>query len=304
MSLELQDASGKIKCSMFGDAIDKFNNGILQENKLYSIEKGKVKQADMRYNKIPGATCELEINPYTVIQQLPDDGSVPEVQFTFVTIEQIQDKNKDEVVDVAAVIRTVGDVTDLTSKAGKQLRKRQLGLVDETGHGIEITLWDSDIQKYGTSLSAGEVVLCGAVRVGEFNGKQLGLSFSSKLYFNARHPRVAELQRWWQEYGHGVQPQALAKPMGQGLVNQPRVTLEQCSAEGGDMSNPNREWHTVRLSSSHRSFHLRRLFSCVFFFLSGEAVQCPVLQVSAFLLFIPHDRPIWSAIFLGLLQLV
>jgi replication factor A1 len=58
-----------------------------------------------------------------------------------------------------------------------------------------------------------------------------------------------------------VQPQVLAKPVGQGLVNQPRVTLEQCVSEDVDISNPNREYHTV----------------------------------SAFLLFIPHDRPLWYA---------
>ena len=40
-------------------------------------EPRQVKQADMRYNKIPGATCELEINPYTVREACLRSGKLP-----------------------------------------------------------------------------------------------------------------------------------------------------------------------------------------------------------------------------------
>ena len=51
--------------------------------------------------------------------------------FSFVQLDQLSASNKDEVVDVIGICRSAKDVATITSKAGKELTKRDITIADQ-----------------------------------------------------------------------------------------------------------------------------------------------------------------------------
>ena len=51
--------------------------------------------------------------------------------FSFVQLDQLSASNKDEVVDVIGICRSAKDIATITSKAGKELTKRDITIADQ-----------------------------------------------------------------------------------------------------------------------------------------------------------------------------
>lgn len=43
--------------------------------------------------------------------------------------------------DVIGIVKSVGDVTELNTRDGRQMEKRDIALVDTTNHQVLLTLW-------------------------------------------------------------------------------------------------------------------------------------------------------------------
>ena len=122
MSFDLQDLSGKIKCTLFTESIRKFiDTGKVKENHVYSLEHFKVKMNDRKYGG--DGPYELDIHAGTLIEELPDDDDVPKVVLSFVTIADVQKKQKGDVVNVTGIVASVGSPVEFTNQQGKQKSK-------------------------------------------------------------------------------------------------------------------------------------------------------------------------------------
>ena len=69
--------------------------------------------------------------------------SIPQMTFNFEPISKIiSERAKGAFVDVCAVINNVGSVDSINTRAGKQLEKRDLEIVDDsTKEKMRCTLW-------------------------------------------------------------------------------------------------------------------------------------------------------------------
>ena len=59
----------------------------------------------------------------------------------YVPINCLDTKPVDSTVDVLGVVRELGNVVAFTSKAGKEMVKRELVLVDKTATSVNVTCW-------------------------------------------------------------------------------------------------------------------------------------------------------------------
>lgn len=48
--------------------------------------------------------------------------------------------------DILCIVRSAEDAQELTTKAGKQIVKRELLVYDDSGAEIKLTLWDNTVR--------------------------------------------------------------------------------------------------------------------------------------------------------------
>ena len=67
------------------------------------------------------------------------------------------------------IVKDVSEVTELTSKAGKQFTKRDLTIVDQSGYSVRLTLFGKHAEEYNADSNS--VVAFRGVKVGDFGGE-------------------------------------------------------------------------------------------------------------------------------------
>jgi replication factor A1 len=232
MSVTIDDGTGRLRCSLFSEAIEKFE-AMLQERRTYVFAKGKLKNADPKWSQ--GAKFEVTFDQYADITPCDDPagGPPPLAPYNFVPMRDVLERTPvGSNVDLAAVMRRVDAEKQFTSKAGKPLRKREVTLGDETGATIDFTIWGYDIDKYGAQLQAGTVIFIRNAEVREFQSqRQLGMKAGSEmdLVQANEHQRAAQLVQWWQAHG-AAQPLAPKQFTNTG-VRGPFVTAEHVLKE-------------------------------------------------------------------------
>ncbi|CRK87371.1 CLUMA_CG001173, isoform A [Clunio marinus] len=101
-------------------------------------------------------------------------------------------------VNIIAICKEATDVINLVSRAGKDLTKREVTLVDQSGASIIWTLWGEEAQKFKSSEQP--VVLLKGAKIGEFaGGKTLG---ASTMKLNPDIPESHNLLEWFKTGGH------------------------------------------------------------------------------------------------------
>jgi replication factor A1 len=119
--------------------------------------------------------------------QCKDKTDVPMIKYNFVELANLGQLEKDAVcgkvyanaplskaqrryvADVIAVIKDVGDLGEITSKATQRtIPKRDINLVDQSGFSCRLTLWGKQAQDFTGNQNA--VVAFKAVKVGDFGG--------------------------------------------------------------------------------------------------------------------------------------
>lgn len=96
------------------------------------------------------------------------------------------------------------EVSDIKGKDGKDLKKRDLVLVDQCMKEVRLTLWGDKATKYTTDeYASNPVIAIKGIKVGEYNGnKQINTARECSFDFNP--PDVSEtqvLQNWWHSEG-------------------------------------------------------------------------------------------------------
>jgi replication factor A1 len=103
------------------------------------------------------------------------------------------------ILDVCAVVKDVGDLATIQTKAGKSLPKRDLTLVDRSGVATKLTLWGKNAEEWTHYDSP--VVAFKGVKVSDFGGRSLSMYSSSMMALNPDTVESHALRGWYDAVG-------------------------------------------------------------------------------------------------------
>ena len=146
-SMDVMDDSGEIRITAFKDQCDAFFDKAVV-GKVYFISNCSVKNANKQYSKLNN-DYELTFKDNGTFDLCEDNtDDIPCINYNFVKISDLGSVAKDSYVDVMGVVKTAGEVVKLTTKAGKDLTKREVTLVDMSKHEVTLTLWGSTAESF------------------------------------------------------------------------------------------------------------------------------------------------------------
>jgi len=188
----LDDQKGELRATFFKDAVDKFYP-LLEEGKAYFFSGGKVKIANAKFTK-----CDFEVtfDTNSVIRPCSDEesSSISSQVYNFTSIAYLPQQQDRTVVDVLGIVKHDSGPSDLTSKAGKDLTKRTLTLIDSSGHEIAATLWGEKAKSEVYGWQENPIIAIKGGKTSEFQG--CSLNISDQFTVNPDIPEAHALHNW------------------------------------------------------------------------------------------------------------
>lgn len=207
-SVDLLDSKGgEIRATMFNDAVDKFYD-LLRPGGVFYFAGGKIKMANRKFSSVNN-DYEVSFDQHSEISPAPEDGQISQMNYAFKKIAMIESLPADSNVDVIGVVKDVGPVNEIMSKAGKQLFKRDISLVDDSNAEIKCTMWNEQAQADCSSWTNNVVAIKGC-RVSEYNGRSIGTLSSSSFAVNPTIPEAGHLLNWFNTGGNTTQVKSLS----------------------------------------------------------------------------------------------
>lgn len=196
-SMDLVDESGEIRATAFKSECDKFFD-LIEINKVYFITRGAIKTANKKFSNLNN-DYELTLTADTQIFPCHDfdDSQMPALKFNFTQLNIVKDIDVDSVVDIIGICQTTSDLNNLVSKTTrKELKKRDITLVDQSMSSMIVTLWDTQAEEFDGSLQP--VIAIKGCRIREFLGsKSLSLFGSSVMQINPDIEEAHRLRGWY-----------------------------------------------------------------------------------------------------------
>ncbi|KAF7311341.1 Replication protein A subunit [Mycena kentingensis (nom. inval.)] len=191
-NVTLMDDTGEIRATAFNAvANDLFER--LQEDKVYYISRARVNFAKKQFSHLSNE-YELGFEKNTLIEECLDITNVPQVKYNFIPLDQLESIPKDSTCDVIAVVSDMTATSTITSKASREIVKRELTLVDKSKFQVRMTLWGKQAENFS---SVGSVIAFKNVKVGDFGGRSLSFFSSSGMSIDPMDNSEANLLRGW-----------------------------------------------------------------------------------------------------------
>uniref|UniRef100_A0A674MV09 Replication protein A subunit n=1 Tax=Takifugu rubripes TaxID=31033 RepID=A0A674MV09_TAKRU len=206
-SFEIVDESGEMKITAFNKEVDKFFS-LVEQGKVYYISKATLKVANKQYNTLKH-DYEMTLHAHSSIMPCADGQDIPAVQCDFVPIAELENRDKDAIIDVIGVCKTAEDVSRITTKSSREVSKRTLHLIDTTGKMVAATLWGEEAEKFEGSEQP--VVAIKGARLSDFGGRSLSALFSSTVMVNPDIPEAFRLRAWYDQGGYALASQSLSE---------------------------------------------------------------------------------------------
>ncbi len=167
---------------------------------MYYISKAQLKTANKQYSKL-NCDYEMTMTSETMIQLCEDDtDSMPQVQLNIVPLCNLTEKAANELVDVIGVVKSASDCSTIVARAsGKELIKREITLVDDSACSITCTLWGKQAEDFDASENP--IVLLKGAKVGDYNGRTIGVAMSTVFQINPDIPEAHKLRGWFDQGG-------------------------------------------------------------------------------------------------------
>lgn len=138
--------------------------------------------------------CVLKSNLFS--SQCEDQDSVPQIKYDFVDLAALIDLEKDATCDVLGIVKETGDVSEITAKASqKQIKKRELTIVDRSGYSCRLTLWGKSAETWNGE--EGAVYAFKGAKVGDFGGRTLSMGGQSTVTADPDIPEAHSLRGWY-----------------------------------------------------------------------------------------------------------
>lgn len=249
-SFDLVDADGgEIRVTCFNAVADQFYHQI-ELGKVYMISKGTLKPAQRAYNHLQN-DHEITLDTASIVQPcFDDDKSIPQQQFHFRSISDIEGMENNHVVDIIGIVSSISPCGTILRKNGTETQKQTLQLKDMSGRSVEITLWGNFCNAEGQTLQnmcdSGifPVLAIKSGRVNDFNGKSVGTISTSQLFIEPDFPEAHKLKSWFDKDGKGTPSVSISREITTMPRTEVRKTISQIKDEGlGTSEKP--DWITV-----------------------------------------------------------
>ncbi|KAI3410646.1 Replication protein A subunit, partial [Psidium guajava] len=255
-SFDLLDSDGgEIRVTCFNAVVDRFFD-IIEIGKVYLISKGSLKPAQKNFNHLKNE-WEILLEATSTVDVCPEeDASIPQQQFSFRPISDIEIVESNSIIDVIGVVVSVNPSVPILRKNGMETQRRILNLKDGSGRTVELTLWGEFCNREGQKLhemidfGCFPVLAVKAGKVSDFSGKSIGTVSSTQLFINPDIPEACSLRSWFDFGGKDAASLSISREiMPGGSKNEIRKTVSQIKAEGlGRSDKP--DWVTVKATVS------------------------------------------------------
>lgn len=214
-SVNLLDESGEIRATGFTDTVDKFYN-MLEVGKVFYVSRAQLKTANKQYSTVKN-DYEMTFTSDTVIEPCTEQTDLPTMTFDFVRIDSLESKQPNSNVDVLGVVKGAGDVTTVTGKQSKkEISKRDVQLVDQSGMVVNLTLWGTDAEQFNGD--GHPVIACKGCKLSDWGGRSLSLLASSQMIIDPDVREAHLLKGWWQREGQNKEFMAYRSEGGSGAA--------------------------------------------------------------------------------------
>lgn len=249
----LDSDGGEIKVTCFNAVADQFYNQI-EAGKVYLISKASLKPAQKTFNHLRNE-YEIFLEITSTVEPFHEDNTIPQQQFHFCPISDLENMETNSVVDVIGVVCYISPSSSLMRKNGTETHKRVLQLKDISGRSIELTLWGNFCNAEGLELQnicdsgASPILAVKSARVSDFSGKTIGTISTSMLFINPDFPEARRLKDWFEKEGKNTQSISISKGMTSTGRMDVRKTITQIKDEKlGTSDKP--DWITVSATIS------------------------------------------------------
>jgi replication factor A1 len=89
--------------------------------------------------------------------------------FTSCVHSSLEELRPDSNTDVIGIIHSIGDATTINTKAGKELMKRELQIVDDSSQTVKLTLWGEQANNFNHPLHS--LIAVKAAKISDFDGR-------------------------------------------------------------------------------------------------------------------------------------
>ena len=137
----------------------------------------------------------MTIGGQTVIEPCIAKNDVPNIEYNFVPITDIQNVDDKDKIDVLVICTKVEACVTQALKSGRETKKREIRVTDNSKAEIMMTLWGENAEKYDKATLEGKVLAARSVMVTDWNGKSLSCTFGSSLELNPKIPEAEDLKK-------------------------------------------------------------------------------------------------------------
>ncbi|XP_046438075.1 replication protein A 70 kDa DNA-binding subunit-like [Daphnia pulex] len=213
-SMDMVDETGEIRATAFNAECDKFYH-MIEIGKIFYISQAQLKAANKQYSSMRN-DYEMSFNQNTTVIPCHDDTSdIPSISFNFVPIDQLPSLDKDSVIDVIGVVKSANDVRVIVSKTtNKELRMREVQMVDSTNTEVNLTLWGKMGEEFDASSQP--VVALKGVKLSDFGGRSLGTVSSTVVQINPDMNEAHKLRGWYDNGGSSSAASSISASRGAG----------------------------------------------------------------------------------------
>ncbi|CCJ28324.1 unnamed protein product [Pneumocystis jirovecii] len=198
-SCVFMDESGEIRATAFNDQVDMLYD-VLQEGQVYFISKCRVNIAKKQFSNVQNE-YELTFERDTEVEKCPDQSTVPQAKFNFVFLKDLDNVEKDSIIDVIGILKEVHESVEITSRTTQKFvySKRDIFIVDSSNYSVRLTLWGKHALDF--NIPQETVVAFKGLKVSEFNGRSLSLLNSGMVIANPQIEEAYSLKKWYDKQG-------------------------------------------------------------------------------------------------------
>ncbi|CAI0387674.1 unnamed protein product [Linum tenue] len=257
-SFDLLDSDGgEIRATCFNAVVDRFYD-VIEVGRVYLISKGGLKPAQKNFNHLKNE-WEIFLEAASTVDLCPeeDGGSIPQQQFDFKPISEIESAENNSILDIIGIVISVKPSVPILRKNGMETQRRTVGMKDSSGRSVELTLWGDFCNKEGQNLQElvdsemFPVLAVKAGKVSDFTGKSVGTISSTQLFINPDIPEAHVLSDWFARIGQNSAAVSISRDVvPSGSKNEIRKTVSQIKEEGlGRSDKP--DWVTVKATITY-----------------------------------------------------
>ena len=170
---------------------------MIQVDKVYLISKGTFKPANKKFNNT-NHDYECTLGMTSAMEMCQDDSTIAKQTYTFIKISEIANIEVGLRVDICGVITQASNAEEITVRRDNSTTlRRNLTIVDDSNTSITVTMWGNQANQFSEEqLVNHPIISCKNMKVGDFNGKNLGAS-GAYMELDADNSDSHNMRAWY-----------------------------------------------------------------------------------------------------------